>query len=400
MRHTVWARSLLIVNLCLCGSAIALAQAPSSIQVFMPSGGLPDGVLRLTLVRDDGFIDRVFTDSKGKFEIATPRGQSVSYTVTIESDGQTFETTTVAFSLDRNSPNNFTIFLKPLRAKKLPSDAVLDVTNFEGNIPSKASAAYKRAMLRIKDSQLEDAIFDLQEAIKLYPQYVRAYNDLGVLFLKLERLDEAAATFRSAIEISKRFFHPRMNLGLVLNRQGKFKEAIETLATLYKENHGMLEVRLAYADALVGAGEFTEAERVYRTTLDSSKSLPEETKATLQYKLGFSLSRQGKFPEAVVELDRAVMLNPRAANSHLQLGGALMQVEQPARAEKELLRAYELAGPLAGGAQLLLGHIYYSQKRYADAQRAFEQYLKDVPKAPNAMQITQLLADLKASLKN
>jgi TolA-binding protein len=63
------------------------------------------------------------------------------------------------------------------------------------------------------------------------------------------------------------------------------------------------------------------------------------------------------------------------------------------------VRAYDLAGKTAGASQLLLGEVYYAQGRIADAERAFTQYLKDVPNAPNALQITQLIADLKVTLK-
>lgn len=37
-------------------SRLALAQIPSSIQVIMPGGGTPAAGVRLTLIRDDGFI--------------------------------------------------------------------------------------------------------------------------------------------------------------------------------------------------------------------------------------------------------------------------------------------------------------------------------------------------------
>jgi TolA-binding protein len=84
----------------------------------------------------------------------------------------------------------------------------------------------------------------------------------------------------------------------------------------------------------------------------------------------------------------------------LQLGGALLQVQELDRAERELLRAYQLSGNSSPGAQLLLGHVYYAQKRFPDALRAFEQYLKEMPSAPNAAQITQLIAELKAAPKN
>lgn len=52
------------------------------------------------------------------------------------------------------------------------------------------------------------------------------------------------------------------------------------------------------------------------------------------------------------------------------------------------------------GAQLLLGHLYYSQKKIPEATKAFEQYLKDLPQAPNAAQVTKIIADLGAANKN
>ncbi|HET6892488.1 MAG TPA: tetratricopeptide repeat protein [Pyrinomonadaceae bacterium] len=398
MPLTSWSWRLFLVVILLSCSGVAPAQIPSAIQVFMPGGGTPAAGIRLTLIRDDGYVDTVFTDSKGKYDMRTPTNQTL-YTVTIESDGRTYDTTTAVFTMQANNPAYLTIFLKPLSGKKSPLPEVLDVTNFEGNIPKQASVAYKRAMTSVSTGRLEIAIGELQQAISDYPQYVRAYNDLGVIYMKLDRLDEAAATFKKAIEISKRFFYPRMNLGLVLNRQNKFKEAVDVLGPLYEENHGIVEVRLAYANALSGAGETSQAEKIFRSLIESKEIAP-QAKAGLHFKLGVVLNKQGKFAEAVTELEKAVALNPEAPNPHLQLGGALLQVQQFERAEWELLRAYQLSGNSSPGAQLLLGHVYYAQKRFPDAQRAFEQYLKEMPSAPNAAQITHLIAELKAVPKN
>ena len=388
---------LAILYLVLSGSVLAQAP-PSSVQIFMPNGGMPSGALMMSMVTDEGRTDIVFTDSKGMFAIRTPTSGSVTYTVTINGDGKTFATTTTRFRLERNIPGRTTIFLKPITAEKPPVNGVLDVTNFEGNIPSKARAAYQRAMEFIGKGQLENAIGSLQQAISLYPEYVRARNDLGVVFMKLNRLDEAAATFRQASDINKRFFHPRLNLGIVLTKQGKYKEALDILEPLYEENHGMLEVRLAYARALEEAGQLSGAEKLYRSTLES-KNLTPATQADMHFCLGVILNRQRRFADAVTELQKAIALDD-AANSHLQLGAALMLLQQPAAAERELLRAYELGGQSAGAAQLLLGNVYYVQQRFGDAQRALEQYLKDVPSAPDAPQVAKLIADLKTKAKN
>ena len=381
------------------GLAFAQGSLTSSVQVFLPSGAPPPGVVRLNLVREDGYMDTVFTDAKGRFELPNPTQASVNYTVTVQGDRQGYDTTSANLTIYRNQPVYLTIFLKPLTSARTPVSEVLDVTNLERNVPQKAQNAYKKAMASVSSKKFDNAVGEFQEAITIYPQYARAHNDLGVLLMKLDRLDEAADSFRKAADISKRFFYPRMNLGLVLNRQEKFKEAVEILGPLYEENHGTMEVRLAYANALSGAGEILEAEKIYRPLL-KLKDLPPATEATVRFKLGFGLNRQGKFTEAVSEFEKAIALSPHIANAHMHLGGALMQLQQGERAERELLRAYELGRESAAGAQLLLGHLYYSQKKFADARKAFEQYLKDLPTAPNAPQITQMITSLKVAPKN
>jgi superkiller protein 3 len=366
----------------------------------MPNGGLPPTSIRLTLIRDDGTTDFVFTDSKGKFQLPTPRTQSVNYRVIIEGDKQSYDTTTANLTLDRNSPNQLNIFLKPITTTpRRAADGVLDVTNYEETVPAKARAAYKRGMEAVNQGHAEAAITNLEEAIRIHPQYVRALNDLGVVYLKLERFEEAEATFRKAIEVNKRFFHPRLNLGLVLEKEGKYQEALEVLEPLYNENHGMLEVCMAYATALDRTGRLDEAQKLFKAVAEA-KNLAQSVRADAHFGLGLILNRQGKYVDAVVQLQKSIQLAPNAMNAHLQLGAAYLQLKDLAGAEHELLKAYELGGKAAGAAQLMLGQIYYEEKRYADAERAFAQYLKDVPSAPNAAQILQLIADLKVTRRN
>lgn len=383
---------------CLLTASHALAQSPpSSIQLFLPGGGgTPNRTIRITLVSDTGFVDIVFTDSKGKYVLRTPRGQSTFYTATIESDGQTFGTTTARVRFDPGNPSEIAVFLKPYVPPKSAKASVVDVSEFESNIPSSARAAYKRGMEFLSEGNLEQAINSLEQAVADYPQYVRALNDLGVTLMKLDRLDEAAERLRGAVGISKRLFHPRMNLGIVLNRERKYQEAIEVLDPLYHEYHGVVEVNLAYAAALDGAGKFADAENVYRAVMAAHK-IEEEIYTLVEFKLGVLLNRAGRFREAAAELENVVTRDPSIVNAHLQLGGALMQLQRMDRAESALLRAYELGGSSAGAAQLLLGHLYYQQRRFKDAERAFQQYLKDIPTAPNAPQVRTLIVALQTT---
>jgi tetratricopeptide (TPR) repeat protein len=390
--------ALAALAVCLFCAAPALAQSPpSSIQLFMPGGGgTPSRNIRMTLVSDTGFVDIVVTDSKGKYLLRTPRGVSSFYTVTIDSDGQTYGTTTARVRFDAGNPIEIAIFLNPYVPPKSAKTGVIDVSEFEANIPSSARAAYKRGMTFISEGNLEQAINSLEEAVADYPQYVRALNDLGVTLMKVDRLDEAAERLRSAVDIGKRLFHPRMNLGVVLNRQHKYKESVEVLDPLYHEYHTVVEVNLAYAEALDGEKKFADAENVYRAVMAAHK-IDEKIYNLVEFKLGVLLNRAGRFREAAAELENVVTRDATIVNAHLQLGGALMQLQRLDRAESELLRAYELGGASAGAAQLLLGHVYYQQRRLKDAERAFEQYLNDVPSAPNATQVRTLIATLRST---
>ena len=378
-------------------SGLTFAQTPSSIQLFMPNGGgTPNRNIRMTLTSDTGFVDIVVTDSKGKYLLRTPRGVSTFYTVTIESDRQTYATTTSRIRFDAGNPIEIAIFLNPYVPPTSGKTGVIDVAEFEANIPSSARAAYKRGMAFISEGNLEQAINSLEEAVSDYPQYVRALNDLGVTLMKVDRLDEAADRLHSAVDIGKRLFHPRMNLGIVLNRQHKYSEAIDVLDPLYHEYHTVVEVNLAYAEALDGDKKFGDAENVYRAVMAAHK-IDEKIYNLVEFKLGVLLNRAGRFREAAAELENVVSRDATIVNAHLQLGGALMQLQRLDRAESELLRAYELGGAAAGAAQLLLGHVYYQQRRLKDAERAFEQYLTDVPSAPNATQVRTLIAALRST---
>jgi superkiller protein 3 len=370
------------------------AQAPPRIQFFMPGGGMPSRELRFELTRDDGRVEILFTDTKGMFQLTGGLTAEGDYIIRVQGDGRTFETTVTRFRIVR-SISYIPVFLNPPRGE-VPAREVVDVA--DAKAPDEAKAAYTAAMQAVSEGNAEAAISDFRRALKLYPQYLRALNDLGVLYLKLNRFDEAAAIFNRAIALNKRFYHPRLNLGVVYNRQGKFREAVEVLEPLYKEIPTLAGLRAAFADALGGTGKIAEAKKLIATALGDA-GLGNQTKSELHFKLGVILNREEKFAEAAAELEQALQLDPSAANARLQLGGAYLQLKKLPEAERELLKAYELGGSGVGAAQLFLGQIYFMQQKYESAMKAFEQYLSDIPNAPNAAQVREVVERIKTALK-
>jgi len=380
------------------GLVTAYGQAPSAVQVFMPNGERPAREMRFTLTRDDGRVEILFTDSKGKFQLTGDLARDREYSITIDGDRRSFETTTTRFRILRGGITYVPIFLKAYQGESRPKAGVIDATYLDADVPSDARSSYEQAMKAVGEARVDEALRLFNVALSIHPKYLRALNDLGVLYLKLNRLNEAATTLERALKANKHFHFGRLNLGVVLTRQGKYKEAVEILRPLTLEEPPIEGARVAYAEALIGLGNLGEAEAALKAALQET-GVDKSRELEARFKLGLVLSRSERYAEAVSEFEKVIALDPNAANAHLLLGAALLQLKKLDEAERELLKAYELGGTQVGNAQLFLGQLYLSRQAHPQALRAFEQYLKDVPDATNAPQIKRTIEQLKIALK-
>src|SRR5256714_3196673 len=139
-------------------ATIARAQAPPAIQIFMPNGDRPPRELRLTLTRDDGRIETVFTDSKGKFQFTGDLGGIHDYMVTIEGDGQTFDTTTMSIRFLRGSVTYQPVFLNPHKGPPPPPKEVEMMRCDAAGAPDGPPADYERATTAANKQHAEAAI--------------------------------------------------------------------------------------------------------------------------------------------------------------------------------------------------------------------------------------------------
>ena len=375
----------------------ASVQAPRAIQLFLPGGALPSREIRFTLTREDGGAEVLFTDTKGKYQLTGDLAREGEYTIVIEGDRRVYDTTTRRFRIMRNV-TYVPIFLRPLNGEAPPPKEIVDVYVYDAKAPAEAKAAYEQAMKAVSENSPEAAISEFTRALSLYPQYLRALNDLGALYLKLKRLDEAVSTFTQAISFNPRFYFARLNLGVAYNRQGRFDESIRVLDKLVKDQPSLSNARILLAEALLFSQQTDAAMEQLRLAL-ADKNLESSLRADAHLRLGFLLSREERYAAAAPELEKAIAINPKVAQAHLYLGGALLNLKKMAEAEVALQKAYELGGSSVAGAQFYLGQLYYLQQKYELSQLAFEQYLKDMPDAPNAAQVRSLVEKIKAAMK-
>jgi tetratricopeptide (TPR) repeat protein len=383
--------------ICLLLPLRAFSQASPAIQFFMPNGTYPPREVRFEMAIDNGRVETFFSDSKGKFLLTRLLGlkPDAEYKITVIGDGISYDTTT--FTFKEYGVYYIPIYLKPHSSTPMPPAKVVDLAEFDADAPAEAKQAYDGALRLFREGQRDQAIKGLEHALEIYPNFFRALNDLGVIYMKMNKLDDAVRVFERASKIAPRVYHPRLNLGIILTRKGKYREAVALLEALHRENQSISEVRIALADVLIALNRLDEAEPHLKAALLDS-TLDRGSAGNAHYQLGLLFNKKQKYEAAVVELSQAVQSIPNAARIHLQLGGALLQLGRLDDAQRELLSAYRLGGPQMGGAQLMLGQIYFMEKKYESAQHAFEQYLADVPNAPNANEVRAFIDKIKSAL--
>ena len=107
----------------------------------------------------------------------------------------------------------FTLFLNPLEAKA------------EEDVKQKADALLRESSSLLNDGETDKALNTANEAIKIYPEYPEAYDQLGFVLLKKGLLDDAINAFNSALKINPRSRTSKTGIGLALLKKGDLNGA-------------------------------------------------------------------------------------------------------------------------------------------------------------------------------
>jgi Flp pilus assembly protein TadD len=382
------AKGVLLISILLFIPIDVIAQRGIGGQIFLPNGAPLQKRTRFTITTENGMrVEHYYTDTNGRISIPQFPG---TFTITVESDGETYGTTSVTFDIF-SAGKYLVVSLRPLATAPSNPPGLLNIGEVDRNVSAKAKEAYESATRLLESANYDQAIEPLKRAISLQPDYFSAYNDLGVVYMKLNRLDEAADSLRHAIKINSKIYLPQFNIAVVLNRQGKHKEAAEILLRLQKNAPDRNEIHVPLIEALIGAQMWAEAEAEITRALATKGA----DVVDLKVKLGVAMIRQSKFAEAVVVLREAVNAEPDYALAQFNLGVALLQTGNLDEAEISLRRAYEIKGVSMPGVQLMLGQLYFQKKDYPKALEAFETFLREAPDAPNASQVKEAIKKLK-----
>ena len=257
-----------------------------------------------------------------------------------------------------------------------------EITDIEANETQSVEAyeSFSRGMINLRTGSrdsLDRAIHYFEKAAELDPNYAGAWAALSAAydlkggFLSIPELSHKAVEFaQKAIKLNPSLSHAHQFLGGAYNTLGRYNEAIESIS---------------------------EAVRLEPNNAGARGSLARA------YWIG-----KGMIEEAIVELERAVAINPQAGYSYLQLVFLHTLVGNYTRAEAAAKHAIELQekyisgkeGLQVVGAHTRLGYCFYRQGRYDAAIEEYERELEFLKTSDHALRersLTELEQKLGAA---
>ncbi len=152
--------------------------------------------------------------------------------------------------------------------------------------------------------ELERAIADYAEALRLRPDYMQAFYNRGHNYAALGRHDQAIADFTRAVELRPGEARVFYNRGKSYTALGQFERAIADFTrTLQLRPHDPD----AYIDRGVASAQLGDYDRAIA---DFTASLRQEEDAFAFFSRGTIYLATGEYRRAVDDYDRALQLDP------------------------------------------------------------------------------------------
>jgi len=216
-----------------------------------------------------------------------------------------------------------------------------------------------------------------RETIARNPSCWMAHNNLGELKLQStpDNLAEAMTHFADALRLYPTYPEAHNNMGIGLLRTGRIDEAIAQFAAAVRDKPTYLGAHANLALALAQGGRLPEAAAEYVTTL---RLRPDS--ATAHTNLGVVLAQMGRLQDSLPHLREAVRLQPNDASGYYALGSVLQGLDQTDAAIAQYREALA-HGPGAEAANIHndLGLALGKLGRMDDAAAEFREALRLKP---------------------
>jgi Tfp pilus assembly protein PilF len=338
---SIWLISIVLLFL---ATVAASAQGIHTLQgkVIGPNGNAPNQPVRVSLTYNGRHIYETSTDLAGHFTFTGL--SSGTYQLTVEGDGQTFETTSVSADITAfGAGAQFLTQNIQLRPKQTGAPVRAGVvSSFKQEVPKAARETLERAKKIADQGKVEMALSLMREAIKIFPDYFDAHLELGNELLQAGQLEDAIKELDRAREINSNDDRVYLSFGLVLMQQKKYPVAVAVFAEASRLNPTNPMNVLMRAIALIHqastldptVSQSAAADREFilkkaETALAQAAEMSDK-KLTADYlSLAMFYEMKGERGRAADELEHYLQKNPTAKNADA-IRDAIKRLRSPA----------------------------------------------------------------------
>jgi len=271
----------------------------------------------------------------------------------------------------------------PAQTRRSPQDLLKEATEFQ------------------QAGKFDEAIADYRQILEMYPDLAPVRSNLGAALAGSGRYSEAIVEYNRALA-KQPDPHVRMNLAIAYYKTTQLEKAADTLAKVRQEEPGNVQVTTLLADCYLRLGRNKD---VIQLLTPLRQAGPPDL--GIAYMLGTALIRDNQVSQgqviidpilkngdsaearllmgttklmvndlkgAVVDLQKAVELNPNLPDVYSYYGSALLSTGDPAGAQKAFQKELAL-DPNSFEANLRMGVLLRQDEENAGAIKYFEKAL-------------------------
>lgn len=224
-----------------------------------------------------------------------------------------------------------------------------------------------RALVFSSVDRVDDAIDSYKQAIRLLPDQIFAWNNLGNLCIKIGRNDEAIVTFSKAIECNPEDSIAWNGLGNVYKNIGYFDDAVNAYRKSIQYTPSFTQPWNGLGDVFSIMGRMEEAARAYQQAIQINKNY-----LAPWLGLGGLHIKQEKFRDAIKVFQRALVIDGKNSRIWNSLGIAQMKCTDLGGAERSFRKAIEV-DRVSGISYSNLGLVCAQQKKHDEAIALLQQ---------------------------
>ena len=229
------------------------------------------------------------------------------------------------------------------------------------------NALIPKAISLERAGQVDEALRTYSMAIKLRQNPEEAFVGRGNLLQKQGKLSEALSHFEAALKIGPNNAKALHCRGNTLFLMGRHQEACDSLRQALQYNPDLIEARVSFGAALQCLGQTDAAIAAYNAVI---LAVPDHAAAISNF--AALLIAKADYHAAVDLCERAVVIAPGLVSARFNLGLALQNLGQRAKAEGAY-RAVVAAAPRHAAAWLNLGKLRMEQSDPHEALICFQQ---------------------------